>query len=252
MPISNLFYNIGMKKAKLIACLSILSASAVTPAFLSSCSKTKTYTIMNWTATTYVAAAANIQEYDVALCNDIFVVDPNHKVVSIDTTKSTYSVEAPKDLITDVQIVSNAKNGTIGVLAKVNGWNGEPIIEGAIVLKLKLVLENGNSIECKTNILLRHDYIITPNFPYWLVKGAGDSNQFQIKDGLDAEQPTTGFTWKITEVPSEHANDVAFDNSTPGLLKYNATAPTNPYKIVISAEKDDYLIEHELWIASKS
>ena len=239
-----------MKKAKLIACLSILPAFALTPAFLSSCSKTKSYTIMNLTATTYVAAAQNKTGYNVTLCNNVFVVDPDHKVVSIDTKQSTYTIEAPKNLITNVQIVPNAKNNTIGVFGKVNGWDGQPTAEGTIVLKLNLVLENGAEIECKTNILLRHDYRIYPFAPAWVMSTASDTTELSLIEGFDTESPITeNVTWKVVSVPEEYEGKFAFNDQTKGILSFSGTTvPVDQPEIVISASIDDYVIEKSIWI----
>ena len=233
-----------MKKAKLIACLSLIPAVATASIFLSSCSGTKTYTIANLANTTYVAAAANTAEAEVTLCNDIYVVDPDHQTASINISKSTCNVEGPqKDLISNCHFVKNATNNSIGVLAEVNNWNGVKLEVGSIVLKLELVLDNGTPIDCKTNIILKHDYWISPREP-WIITASGNTKQFQLMEGFLPAKDTGTITWSVYNVPS--GSNFSFSNN--GLLTFNGSTIPHNKEITINATLTEYSIEQNIWI----
>ena len=238
-----------MRKAKLIACLSLLPVVSTAGAILSSCSNSGTYTIMNLSDITYVNAAQNEENENVTLCNSVYIFKPDHTTAVIDADNSKCTIDGPKSsLISQAQIVKNAANNSISVLAKVSNWDGSTFVPGDLVLKLELKLQDGTPIECKTNIVLRHAYWIFPALPVWNITALPASLQLQLREGLNIT-PVTNVTGKIAYTPSGHENDLEFDTSTSGLLKYKAAAiPQSPYAIIVTATKDDYLVEKELWV----
>ena len=246
-----------MRKAKLIACLSLLPVVSTTPFISSSCSNTTSYTVMDLPSISYVPVPLNSTGENVTLCNGLYVNDNNHQPISIDETKSTYTLDgADKDLISDVQIVKNTRNDTINVLAKAK-WDGKDIAIGNIVLNLELVLTNGTPIDCKTNIILRHDYWIDADYPVlWEIKsGVIGLNQFYLREGFDVTPITSGITWKVVSAPEKYLSKFNFGKTAGyyGLLEYsNEESVNDSFWLIVSAEIDDYYIEHELRVVITS
>ena len=240
-----------MRKVKLVSCLSLIPIAAIGAATLSSCSSGSSYTIMNMSDITYVNAAQNEENENVTLCSDVYIYKPDHTTAVIDINNSKCTVDGPKkSLITQPHFVQNVANNSVNVLAKVSNWDGSTFVPGDLVLKLELKLEDGTPIDCKTSIILRHAYWIYPEFPVWNVTSPTSTYQLEVREGFTTETPISGVTWNIVDIPEEHKDDIVFDNQTSGLLKYKASAvPTTKYKIIVSATKDDYLVEKELWIA---
>ena len=237
-----------MKKAKLIACLSLSPLGVIAPTILSACSNTSSYRIMNLANVTDVAIPATDKDESVTLVDNVYIINPNHEAASINIESSTISLDGAKsNLITSTPTFKKGSNNAISIVSTAK-WDGTDIDSGDIVLNLELHLDNGPVITCKTNIVFKHDYWIDPQSPLWNITSSSDSKQFTLKEGFD-KTSKTGFTWEVAEVPTKYKDNFTFSTSTEGLLLYsNTAAPSDSFKITITAKKDDYLIKNEIRI----
>ena len=252
-----------MRKAKLIASLSLLPTIAIAPAFLSSCSKVNgSYTIMNIPNLCVLKAPTSVESPDVLVASNIFIYGPNKNVETIVAGECTATVGGTNaDYIKtgSVKFVQNDDGKSVNIYATVNSnWTGE---SGEtlpnIYFNVQFILHSGMPIHWQINATIIHDYLIKPTKKTWLIDASAGAEQvFYVTDGISSEFQVSGFTWSVqTELGFE--SYFSFDTTTPNKLKINSSIQTllgtsgDETEINVIATKGSYTITKSVIVVAK-
>ena len=234
-----------MKKCKLIAYVSIISVATATPILVSSCSQSKSYTVM-LTSPCIVHAQTNVLAENVIVASKAYIVDPDHKTATINIEKSKLTVEGP--YLQKPYLVKNEQDPlAIDIVANVNKWDGSKINDGIINLKIEFILEDGTPLDYTTSVLIDYDYQVLPQNPILRIGNADSLNELTLSlhDGLNGPEVEGNVTWSVVSAPSGYEKDFKFSNN---ILKFDGSpAALLSGKVVkIKAEYNDYKINQNV------
>ena len=190
-----------MKKAKLIASLSLLPTLAIAPIFISSCSQSGSYTIMNVDSPCVISAAKN-QTTDLKLVTKepIYIYGPDHKVVPIVASKSKVTIGGTyADCITNAEIKQYNEQSVNITVSITDKWIGQTMGDNDIYLDVEFALSTKTPIQWRIFIKI---------IPQYFIKGVGDLIRITpgteysqalclIENELQPEPEIPADSWKV-------------------------------------------------------